>query len=225
VDRHRAASLVPAPLQSYARRGYRKVGRYFAPPAQNPLAIAEFEANYGSFHTGESFEHLAITGLDKPSGAIRGSIVHFCGQLPRPKSVLLPGEPGALRSVYATMLGVDDAAVVTAGLMPDADFTWNFEQDPPEMGHFDLILSQAMLEHLIDPYKHMRDLARLLDPGGHLIVHTHVPGFKYHRFPIDCQRFFPDWFEGVAERASLDVVDKFIGEQRILYVMGRPATG
>jgi SAM-dependent methyltransferase len=183
---------------------------------------SQFEEIYGDFHIGESFEHLAITGLDKPSGAIRGSIVHFCGRLPRPEAVLLPGEPSRLRSVYASMLGVDDSAVVTTGLMDDVDFAWDFEQDPPEMGTFDLVLSQAMLEHLIDPYKHMRDLARLLNPGGHLIVHTHVPSFQYHRFPIDCQRFFPDWFEEVAERTSLTVVDKFIGEGRILYVLGRP---
>ena len=222
MEPRRFVALIPESLKPYAQRGYHALREIRGKPVPRGIAAPDFEVIYGDFHLGESFEHLAITGLDKPSGCIRGSIVHFCSQLPRPRAVLLPGEPSSLRSVYASMLGVDDSVVVTSGLMSDADFTWDFEQDPPAMGGFDLILSQAMLEHLLDPYKHMRDLARLLNPGGHIVILTVVPGFKYHRFPIDCQRFFPDWFEEVATRLSLDVVDKFIGEQRIVYVFGRP---
>jgi SAM-dependent methyltransferase len=180
-----------------------------------------FGHNYGEFHLDEDYEHLAINNLDKPSGGIRGCIVHFCAQLPRPGSVLLPGEPSALRDVYADMLGMRADGIVTAGLMDDADFCWNFEEEPPAMGTYDLILSQAMLEHLIDPYKHMRDLAQLLSPGGHLVMLTVLPGFAYHRHPIDCVRFFPDWFEEVAQRLSLDVVDKLIWQQRIVYCFRR----
>lgn len=220
------SELVPEFARPYARKLYRKWqafrGRGTAPPGVT-RHYAQFASLYGDFHVGRDYEDLAIRGLDKPSGCIRGSIVHFCRELPTPRRVLLPGEPSSLRDVYASMLGVDPPNVVTAGLMDDADFTWDFEQDPPDMGRFDLALSQAMLEHLIDPYKHMRDLASLLEPGGHIVVLTVLPGFNYHRYPVDCFRFFPDWFEEVGKRLELDVVDRFIWELRIVYVFRKRA--
>ena len=218
----RLRAMVPDPAKPYLRK-VRDFGRRIAGRDPSAPPYERFERNYGDFHRDtDGYENVTITGLDKPSGAIRGSIVHFCSQLPRPKSVLLPGEPSALRGVYATMLGVHDDAIVTAGLMHDSDFRWDFEEPPPAIGGFDLVLSQAMLEHLIDPYKHMRDLAQLLNPGGHIIVLTVIPGFPYHRHPIDAQRFFPDWFEEVAKRLSLEVVDKLIWQMRIVYVLRRP---
>ena len=87
------------------------------------------------------------------------------------------------------------------------------------MGKFDLILSQAMLEHLLNPYKHVFDLSQMLNPGGKLVLHTHIPGFNYHRFPIDCVRFYPDWFEAIAERLNLSVYDRYIGDMRICYTL------
>jgi len=220
------SALVPEFARPYARKVYKSWQRFRGgTPAPETVSrhYAQFESLYGDFHVGRDYEELAIRGLDKPSGCIRGSIVHFCRELPQPGRVLLPGEPSSLRDVYATMLGVEPAAVVTAGLMDDADFTWDFEQDPPDMGRFGLALSQAMLEHLIDPYKHMRDLAALLEPGGHIVVLTVLPGFNYHRYPVDCFRFFPDWFEEVAKRLSLEVVERFIWELRIVYVLRKPA--
>jgi len=65
--------------------------------------------------------------------------------------------------------------------------------------------------------KHVSDLASLLDEGGYLIVHTVLPGFFYHRVPIDCFRFYPDWFEVVAMRLGLRVVDKQISVFNITY--------
>ena len=219
------SEMLPKFARPYGRKIYRSLRRTSAKPAPGvERHFAQFSSLYGDFHVGDDYEDLAIKGLDKPSGCIRGSIVHFCRSVPAPHRALLPGEPSALRSVYAEMLGIDAAAVVTTGLMDDADFVWDFEQDPPEMGTFDLILSQAMLEHLIDPYKHIRDLAALLEPGGHIIVLTVMPGFNYHRYPVDCFRFFPDWFEEVAARLSLEVVDHFIWELRIVYVLRRPGS-
>ena len=74
-----------------------------------------------------------------------------------------------------------------------------------------------MLEHLVQPYKHVCDLVDALNPGGHLVLHTVIPGFPYHRYPIDCARFFPDWFEEVARRLSLQICDRYIGDLRIMY--------
>jgi len=80
-----------------------------------------------------------------------------------------------------------------------------------------------MLEHLVDPYKHVADLIELLNPGGMLILHTHIPGVQYHRYPVDCIRFYPDWFEEVATRTNCQVLDRYIGELRICYTLQKQA--
>jgi len=85
------------------------------------------------------------------------------------------------------------------------------------MGQYQLIISQAILEHLINPYKHISDLHRLLEPGGHLIVHSVLPGYFYHRYPVDCLRFYPDWFEEAAARLGFHVVAKHIHRGHIFY--------
>lgn len=77
-----------------------------------------------------------------------------------------------------------------------------------------------MMEHLVDPYKHMKDLSSLLEEEGYLIVHTVMPGFMYHRHPVDTIRFFPDWFEEVAskKRLNLKIVSKYVRDFHIFYM-------
>jgi SAM-dependent methyltransferase len=184
---------------------------------QNTL-YPKFRQHYGDFRSDEDYREYAIVNLPKESGQIRGEIVKAIRDLPDPVCrVLLPGERNAVKFAYADLFRLDEKHIVTAGLEDDVDFPWNFEEDPPDFGKFNCIVSQAMLEHLIDPYKHVRDLAEALEQGGYLILHTVVPGFPYHRFPIDCLRFFPDWFEEISKKLRLEICDKYIGQLRILY--------
>ncbi len=130
--------------------------------------------------------------------------------------ILLAGEDNKVKEKYRTSFGFK--RIVTTGFSQDADLFWNFEHDIPKgIGKFDLIISQAILEHIIDPFKHISDLSKLLKPNGFLIVQTVIPGFGYHRVPIDCFRFYPDWFEEVAKRLELKVVDKGIYHAQICY--------
>ena len=71
----------------------------------------------------------------------------------------------------------------------------------------------------------MRDLAGLLSDRGELIAYTVAPGFPYHRHPVDCQRFFPDWFEHVARRLGLEVREAWLGEDHMLYRLRRTLAG
>ena len=88
----------------------------------------------------------------------------------------------------------------------------------------DLIASQAILEHLIDPFKHLEDCYGLLNPGGHMVFSTVIPGFQYHRYPVDCLRFFPDWFEEVARRLEAQVVLRSMSKTTTLiaYTLRKP---
>ena len=175
---------------------------------------------YGDFRLDQDYSAQHIRGLSKESGSIRGVIVDIVNNLKQKiDRVLLPGEYNTDKIHYSKLFSIDESKIITAGIGDDMDHEWNYEQKPPEMGKFDIILSQAMLEHLLNPYKHVADLSGMLNPGGTLVLHTHIPGFKYHRHPIDCQRFYPDWFEEVAERLDLSVYDRYIGDLRICYTL------
>ncbi|NOR88061.1 MAG: hypothetical protein GQ527_10660 [Bacteroidales bacterium] len=186
---------------------------------QNPMEpIHEWKSLYGDFEYNKDYNALNISGLDKESGWIRGEIVHAVKQIKDTlNSALLPGEDNGLKKVYSNLLAIPEQNIKTTGLHSQVDYEWNFEKAHPPFGKFDIIITQAMLEHLIDPYSHVKDLANSLNQGGYLILHTVVPGFPYHRYPIDCMRFYPDWFEEVAKRLQLDISYKYIGEKRILY--------
>lgn len=106
------------------------------------------------------------------------------------------------------------------------DYRWNYDLAPPDtIPQVNLIASHAMIEHITDPYLHVSSCYRLLSPGGHAIFHTVMPGFQYHRYPVDCLRFFPDWFEEVALRLGAKVVMRVIStDAHIVYCLHKPAT-
>jgi len=60
--------------------------------------------------------------------------------------------------------------------------------------YYDLIINQATLEHLYNPFKAMENFASRLKNHGLLVSHTHPPGFVYHQFPRDYFRFMKDWW-------------------------------
>ena len=63
-----------------------------------------------------------------------------------------------------------------------------------QFGEYDLILSQAIIEHTYDPLTYVVNLCSILKKDGYLFLHTVTPGFPYHAFPRDYFRFFADWF-------------------------------
>jgi hypothetical protein len=132
-----------------------------------------FEAIYGDFHIGKSYKSYAIGGVPNESGQIRGEIVYLLKEIRGSiKNLFLPGEKNIIKPIYSKFLGIPAASITTAGLAEEMDWHWNFEESPPEFGQFECIVSQAMLEHLIDPYMHMRHMESHLAPAGFLIVHS-----------------------------------------------------
>jgi SAM-dependent methyltransferase len=78
-----------------------------------------------------------------------------------------------------------------------ADFVWDICTPIPKKLRglrFDSIICQATLEHVADPMQAMRSFFSLLNEGGY--VYVHVPSeFPLHRYPVDCLRFYEDWFK------------------------------
>lgn len=217
---------------SLRKRIKRSIYRYLLRGVYRDLLEEEFarrvivsvSRQLGQFEDGAQYTHLAVSGLYSESSVILGEVVHSLRRFAKPEHLLLlAGERRSERAAYSRSAGIPIEQILTAGLHEDMDYHWNYEAAPPDIPAVDIIASQAMLEHLVDPYRHMCDCYGLLKPGGILIVHTELPGFQYHRFPVDCCRFYPDWFEEVAMRLSANVVARFLSvEGHIVYCLGKP---
>jgi SAM-dependent methyltransferase len=177
----------------------------------------EWEKIYGEFDT-RDYHGYDIIGLPNETGVWDGEFVKWSQDIvPPPNKVLLAGEKRDVVEHLRNKLA--GQTILTAGLS-STDYEWNFENDPPLMGQFDLIISQAVLEHLLNPYKHVCDLVSILSPGGVLILNSVCPDFMtYHRYPIDACRFYPDWFEETAKRLGLSVLRRRIRDGFYLFYM------
>ena len=113
----------------------------------------------------------------------------------------------------ATYLGID----VEAG--PGVDIFVSFGKPIPVRSDFaDIVVSSSVFEH--DPcfWETFVELARLLKPGGILYLNAPSNG-SYHRYPVDCWRFYPDCgraFEELARRNGyeLTLIESFIAERK-----------
>ena len=176
--------------------------------------FVQWESLYGDFDK-SNYTEFTINNLPNESRLCHGEIIKWSSDI-SPKRVLLAGDNISAAARLKNIINAGE--VLTAGLS-NADYIWNFEQDVPAIPcKFDLIVSQAIFEHLMNPYKHLQDLSKLLQIKGHIIIHTVMPGFQYHRYPIDSFRFFPDWFEECAKRFDLIVIKRRIKGTHIFYM-------
>jgi SAM-dependent methyltransferase len=74
-------------------------------------------------------------------------------------------------------------------------YRWSEGKTPIGIYSFDSVLSQALLEHVCNPFQAVQNMVNLVKPGGTIVIHTVRPGFRQHRFPVDCVRFMPDFWK------------------------------
>jgi SAM-dependent methyltransferase len=91
--------------------------------------------------------------------------------------------PGYVNLDLFAMPGVDIAADAGALPFPDAIFT--------------RIECDAVLEHVCDPVQVVRELERVLEPGGHLHLVTPFC-HPFHEYPRDFRRYTPDGLRQLA---------------------------
>jgi SAM-dependent methyltransferase len=79
------------------------------------------------------------------------------------------------------------------------------ETMPFEDGRFDSVLCNAVLEHVADAEESIRELARVVKPGGHIVVA--VPFLQpFHACPTDFRRYTSDGLEALGRKAGLQTV-------------------
>ncbi len=93
-------------------------------------------------------------------------------------------------------------------VMPDP-YTLPFED-----GEFGAVISGQTLEHCREPYRLVREMARVLAPGGHMILIAPSSG-PIHDAPMDYWRIMPDGMRALGEEAGLEVIE--IGRAERVY--------
>ena len=73
-----------------------------------------------------------------------------------------------------------------------------------ESGVYDLIIANSVFEHLHDPFTAMREVYKVLRPGGYLFWHTPFQ-FEEHGVPFDFYRYTEAAARNLAERSGLQV--------------------
>jgi SAM-dependent methyltransferase len=102
------------------------------------------------------------------------------------------------------MAGVDtDPAVMSNANLSDAARA-DLAQLPYANGEFDLVFSKYVFEHLERPVAVMRELRRVMKPGGHLLIHTPNRWHYVALFATLTPTSFHAWFNSKRGRISAD---------------------
>jgi len=90
----------------------------------------------------------------------------------------------------------------------------------PIDNNYDLIINQATLEHLYNPFRAIENLTSKLKNDGLLVSHTHPPGFQYHQFPRDYFRFMKDWWYDLPKYISnIELKELYMHQNRHVFTL------
>lgn len=119
--------------------------------------------------------------LDVGSYEVNGSYKH-----------LFPNE-------YFDYTGLDMEAGPNVDIVLDNPYNW----DKIETDSFDIVISGQTFEHAEFFWITMAEMTRVLKKGGLMCIIA-PNGFREHRFPVDCYRFFTDGLVALARYVSLE---------------------
>jgi SAM-dependent methyltransferase len=99
------------------------------------------------------------------AGCGDGIYLRELGTLPRPPRTVVAVD------ISAKILEVAGRTARQAGIEPQL-LRANLERLPFSDASFDVVLATQVIEHLLDPARGMREIARVLIPGGRLVIST-----------------------------------------------------
>lgn len=107
--------------------------------------------------------------------------------------------------LFADVAGSYEGADIVGG--PYVDYVGPLEALSAPGNAFDLVLATQVLEHVRDPRAALRQIARVLVPGGYAFVTTHGV-YPFHPHPTDYWRWTQQGFEALVEdEPDLELVE------------------
>ncbi|MFL5607953.1 MAG: class I SAM-dependent methyltransferase [Gemmatimonadaceae bacterium] len=136
---------------------------------------------------------------------LSADIHRLVGELPSARAGALALDLGSDKSPYRELLERRGYAVRTLDLTREsgADYAGTAEDTRLPDASFDLVICTQVLEHCENPWKAVREIRRVLRPGGHLIASApHV--WFYHPHPADHWRFTQEGMAHLCREAGLE---------------------
>lgn len=192
-------------------------GKTFAVDGETPVLLAQDEADAPRIAEGDRalsdrlpqrlravavrLRPVARPLLTHRSHATRDLVPTFVAALPAAASVLNVG--AGERTYGPNVVNLDIAPGRSIHVVGIA------EELPFRDGVFDAVVFQAVLEHVRDASAALREIARVLRPGGSVLVE--VPFIQgYHPTPGDYRRFTVTGLKAELERQGFEVEDSGI---------------
>ena len=126
-------------------------------------------------------------------------------EVPRPPGSARALDLGADKSPYRDLLETQGYEVRTLDITLDggADYAGTAEATGLPDASFDLVLCTQVIEHCMNPWAAVREIHRILKPGGHLVVSApHV--WFFHPHPTDHWRFTQEGMAHLCREADLE---------------------
>jgi SAM-dependent methyltransferase len=86
-----------------------------------------------------------------------------------------------------------------------------------EMESYDIVISGSTFEHIEHPWVAIKELARILRPGGYCCIIAPMI-CPEHKFPVDCWRFMADGWWSLAKWANLEVLEVMESHDRTQFL-------
>ncbi len=146
------------------------------------------------------YDYLSLSRLSHDVHAL-------INEVPAPPAGARALDLGADKSPYRDALQRRGFEVCTLDITRDggADYAGTAEATGLPDASFDLVLCTQVIEHCMNPWVAVREVHRILRPGGHLIVSApHV--WFFHPHPTDHWRFTQEGMAHLLEEARLTPV-------------------
>jgi SAM-dependent methyltransferase len=146
------------------------------------------------------YDYLTLSRLAADVGLL-------VGELPTPAPRARALDLGSDKSPYRELLQSRGYEVRTLDITLDggADYAGTAESTGLPEASFDLVLCTQVIEHCMNPWAAVREIHRILRPGGYLIVSApHV--WFYHPHPTDHWRFTQEGMTHLCREAGLEPI-------------------
>lgn len=112
------------------------------------------------------------------------------------------------RGTYRSLLTKFDYYGLDIAQGPNVDIIMEPYHIPFDNNYADHVVCGQVMEHCKNPFKLMKEIARVIKPGGYFLG---VAPYKWdeHRYPVDCWRVMGDGWRSLFEESGLTCVETY----------------
>lgn len=141
----------------------------------------------------DTFPHRYIPAKNASSG-FHGILFEMIREYKTDGDILLLSEPPEVIPLFQEAFpGTNFVTTSYSGQLCE-NFEFDLNIFTTSNKKYDIVFSQATLEHISRPSIAIENMLERTKVNGHVIIHTVGPLCPLHRLPIDCVRFMRDFY-------------------------------